>query len=97
VILRVTGELAGLAETVAAGATAILRNGRRAVGRALSGRVRGRLRWALDELAVTVRRTATIVTQTRSRAPGQPTETPVQAQVSAPRLFQVEVASCEIR
>jgi IS5 family transposase len=71
VIGRVTGELADLAEIAAAEAAAILRNGRRAIGRALSGRVRGRLRRALDELAVIIERTATIVAQTRSRLAGQ--------------------------
>jgi transposase, IS5 family len=71
VIARVTGELADLAETAAAEAAAVLRNGRRALPRALSGRIRGRLRRALDELAVTVARTATIVGQTRSRLAGQ--------------------------
>jgi IS5 family transposase len=70
-ISRVTGELAGLAETTAAEATAVLRNGRRAVGQALSGRMRGRLRRALKELAVTIDRTATIVTQARTRQAGQ--------------------------
>jgi IS5 family transposase len=53
----VTGELAVLAEKTAAQATAVLRNGRRALPRALGGRVRGRLRRALDELAVTIERT----------------------------------------
>jgi IS5 family transposase len=71
VIGRVTGELAGLAQKTAAQAVAVLRNGRRAIGRALSGRMRGRLRRALDELATTVERTATIVAQTRSRLAGQ--------------------------
>jgi IS5 family transposase len=71
VICRVTGELAGLAEKAAAEAAAVLRNGRRAVPRALSGRVAGRLRRALGELAVTIERTATIVAQTRSRLAGQ--------------------------
>jgi IS5 family transposase len=52
VIRRVTGELAGLAEMAAAEAAAVLRNGRRAVARALTGRTRGRLRRALDELAL---------------------------------------------
>ena len=70
-ISRVTGELAGLAETTAAQAAGVLRNGRRAVPRALSGRMRGRLRRALDELAVTIERTATIVTQVRTRLAGQ--------------------------
>jgi transposase, IS5 family len=68
---RVTGELAGLAEKTAAQATAVLRNGRRALPKALSGRVRGRLRRALDELAVTIGRTATIAAQARSRLAGQ--------------------------
>jgi IS5 family transposase len=46
VIGRVTGELADLAEAAAVQAAAVLGNGRRAVPRALSGRVRGRLRRA---------------------------------------------------
>jgi transposase, IS5 family len=71
VIARVTGELADLAETAAAEAAAVLRNGRQALPKALSGRMRGRLRRALDELAVTIGRTATIVAQTRSRLAGQ--------------------------
>jgi transposase, IS5 family len=70
-ISRVTGELAGLAETTAAQAAAVLRNGRRAVPRALSGRMRGRLRRALGELAVAIGRTATIVAQARARLAGQ--------------------------
>ena len=71
VIRRVTGELAGLAEKTAAQAAAVMRNGRRAVPRALSGRVRGRLRRALDELAVTIERTAQVVAQARTRLAGQ--------------------------
>jgi IS5 family transposase len=70
-IRRVTGELAGLAERTAAQSAAVLRNGRRALPKALSGLVRGRLRRALDELAVTIERTAKIVTQTRTRLGGQ--------------------------
>jgi IS5 family transposase len=66
-IRRVTGELAGLAERAAAEAAAVLRNGRRTVPKALSGR----LRRALAELAVTIGRTAKIVAQTRSRLAGQ--------------------------
>jgi IS5 family transposase len=68
---RVTGQLAGLAETTAAQAAAVLRNGRRALPRALTGRMRGRLRRALGELAVTLERTATIVAQARTRLAGQ--------------------------
>jgi IS5 family transposase len=71
VIRRVTGELADLAEQAAAQAAAVVRNGRRAVPRALSGRVRGRLRRALDELAITIERTATLVAQARTRLAGQ--------------------------
>jgi transposase, IS5 family len=68
---RMTGTLAGLAETAAAQAVAVPRNGRRAVRRALSGRIRGRLRRAPGELAVTIERTATVVAQARSRLAGQ--------------------------
>ena len=56
-------DLAELAEKAAAQAAAVLRNGHRAVGRAL----RGRLRRALAELAVTIERTATVTVQARSR------------------------------
>jgi IS5 family transposase len=73
-IARVTGQLADLAGKTAAQAAAVLRNGRRAVPKALSGRMRGRLRRALDELAVTIERTSTIITQTRIRLAGQTPE-----------------------
>ena len=43
VIRRVTSELASLAETAAAQAAVVLRNGRRALPKAISGRVRGKL------------------------------------------------------
>ncbi len=71
VIRRVTGELADRAQAAAAEAAAVMRNGRRAVPKALSGRVRGRLRRALAELAVTIERTRTIVAQARTRLAGQ--------------------------
>ena len=70
-IRRVTGELADLALKTAAQAAAVLRNGRRAVPKALSGRMRGRLRRALGELAVTIERTGVIVAQARTRLGGQ--------------------------
>jgi transposase, IS5 family len=70
-IRRVSAGLADLAEKAAAEAAAVLRNGRRAVPKALSGRVRGWLVRALDELAVTIERTATIVAQARTRLAGQ--------------------------
>ena len=49
----------------------MLRNGRRAVGRTLTGADAGRLRRALSELAVTIERTATVVAQARARLAGQ--------------------------
>jgi len=70
-IARVTGELAGLAETAAAQAAAVARNGRRALPAALTGQMRGRLRRALDELAVAIGRTAILAAQARSRLAGQ--------------------------
>jgi transposase, IS5 family len=70
-IRRVTGELAGLAEKTAAQAAAVLRNGRRAVPKALSGRIRGRLRRALNELVTTIERTGKVVAQARTRLAGQ--------------------------
>jgi transposase, IS5 family len=68
---RVSAGLAGLAEKAAAEAAAVLHNGRRAVPKALSGRVRGRLRRALAEPAVTIERTTTVVAQARTRLAGQ--------------------------
>jgi IS5 family transposase len=68
---RMTGDLADLAEAAAGQAAAVLRNGRRAIRRALSGRMRGRLRRALGDLAVTIERTATVVAQARTRLAGQ--------------------------
>jgi transposase, IS5 family len=73
-IRRGTGQLAGLADKAAAEAAAVLRNGRRALPRALSGQMRGRLRRALDELAVTIERTTRIAAQTRIRLAGQTPE-----------------------
>jgi IS5 family transposase len=73
-IRGVTGELAVLAEKAAAEAAAVLRNGRRAVPKALSGRVRGRLVRALKELATTIGRTHKIVDQARTRLAGQTPE-----------------------
>jgi IS5 family transposase len=70
-IARVTAELTELADKAAAAAAAVLRNGRRALPKALSGQMRGRLRRALAELAVTIGRTGTIVAQARTRLAGQ--------------------------
>jgi IS5 family transposase len=65
--------VAGLNEALLAKAAGqkLLRDGHRAVPHALSGRMRGRLRRALGELAVTIGRTATIVAQVRTRLAGQ--------------------------
>jgi IS5 family transposase len=68
-VLRVTGQLAGIAERSSADAVVVLRNARRAVPKA-TGRARGRLRRALTELAVVIERTARIVAQTRTRLAG---------------------------
>ncbi len=70
-LARVTGGLAELAEKAAAEAAAVLRNGRCAVPKALSGQVHGRLRRALDELAVTIERTGKIVAQAGPAWPGR--------------------------
>src|SRR5436190_1310763 len=73
-IRRVTGELADLADKTVAQAATVLRNGRRAVPKALSGQVRGRLQRALRELVVTIERARRIVAQTRTRLAGQTPE-----------------------
>jgi transposase, IS5 family len=73
-IRRGSAGLADLAEKTAAEAAAVLRNGRRALPRALSGQMRGRLRRALAELAVTIERTGTIVAQAQTRLAGQTPE-----------------------
>jgi IS5 family transposase len=71
-VTRITAELTGLARRTATEAKAVLRNARRALGR-VTGRARGRLRRAVNELAVVIGRTATVITQARIRlAGGQP-------------------------
>lgn len=73
-IRRATGQLVGLVETTAAEAETVLRNGRRALRRISDGRMRGRLRRALEELAVTIARTGRIAEQTRTRLAGHTPE-----------------------
>jgi transposase, IS5 family len=68
-VRRVTGELAGLATRASHDAAAVLRNARRAL-RKSTGRVQGRLRRAIDELAIVIDRAAGIVAQTRLRLAG---------------------------
>lgn len=69
-VRRITGELADLAEAAARDAAVVLRNARRAL-RTATGRRKGRLRRALDELTTTVERIAAVVAQTRSRLAGE--------------------------
>jgi transposase, IS5 family len=68
-VLRITGELAGLADRAGQDAYPVLDNARRALYR-INGRARGRLRRAIDELAVTVERSRRVVAQTRQRLAG---------------------------
>jgi IS5 family transposase len=68
-VLRITGELAGLAQRSAVDAERILTNARRALSR-VTGRARGRLRRAINELTTTIARTRRVVTQTRQRLAG---------------------------
>ena len=68
-VLRITGELADLAEHTRLAAQAIIDNGRRALRR-VAGRTRGRLRRAINELATTIERAARIIAQTRRRLHG---------------------------
>jgi transposase, IS5 family len=85
VVLRVTGELAGLAERAAREARRMLDGGRRALRRAAAkvaalaaagvrdaaaGRRRGRLRRAVDDLAGLLKVTTTIAAQARQRLAG---------------------------
>jgi IS5 family transposase len=68
-VLRITGELAGLAQRSTVDAERVLTNARRALNR-VTGRARGRLRRAINELATTIARTRRVVTQTRRRLAG---------------------------
>ena len=69
-VLRLTGELADLAQAAMAGAAPVLANARRAPRR-VTGRQRGLLRKAINELAILMPRTAAAVAQTRRRVAGQ--------------------------
>src|SRR3989440_5381001 len=68
-VLRITGELAGLAQRSTVDAERVLPNARRALRR-ITGRAKGRLRRAINELATTIARTRRVVTQTRRRLAG---------------------------
>jgi transposase, IS5 family len=68
-VARITGELAGLTGRSSTEAQAVLRNARRALAR-MTGRAKGRLRRAVNELAVLIPRTATVIGQARTRLAG---------------------------
>ena len=63
-VLRLTGELADLAQRAVDDAGAVLGNGRRALAR-LTGRQRGRLHKAINELSTMVTRATQVVAQGR--------------------------------
>ncbi|WP_425005627.1 ISNCY family transposase [Mycolicibacterium sp. S3B2] len=68
-VLRITGELADVAEAAMADADAVIRNARRGL-RCATGRRRGRLQRALNDLTTLLGRTRQVVAQTRSRLAG---------------------------
>ena len=68
-VARITAELADLAQSTAGQAHAVLRNARRALPQ-LTGQAKGQLRRAVDELAIVIRRTATVISQARIRLAG---------------------------
>ncbi len=68
-VLRITGELAGIAQAAMADAQAVLRNARRAVATA-TGQRRGRLHRAVNDLHTLLERAGQVVSQTRSRLAG---------------------------
>jgi IS5 family transposase len=68
-VLRITGELADIAEVAVTDARAVMRNARRGLTTA-TGRRRGRLHRAINDLSVLVQRTGQVISQTRSRLAG---------------------------
>jgi len=68
-VTRITGQLATLATQTAGQAQAVLRNAKRALGKA-GGWAAGRIRRALNELTTLMARTRRIVEQTRRRLAG---------------------------
>ena len=68
-VLRLTGELADLAQQAVADAAAVLANARRALARTI-GRQRGQLHKAINELSTIAHRAAQVVAQTRKRVAG---------------------------
>jgi transposase, IS5 family len=68
-VLRITGQLADIAQAAMADARAVLRNARRGL-RTATGQRRGRLHRAVNELSSLLERTQQVVSQTRSRLAG---------------------------
>jgi IS5 family transposase len=68
-VLRITGELAGIAESMMTDAQAVVRNAGRAL-RTATGRRRGQLHRALNDLKTLLSRTCRVVDQTRARLGG---------------------------
>jgi transposase, IS5 family len=68
-VLRITGQLADIADAAVADARAVLRNARRGL-RTATGRRRGRLHRAINDLSTLVARTGQVIFQTRSRLAG---------------------------
>jgi transposase, IS5 family len=68
-VLRITGELADLAQHSSFDAYQVLHNARRALRRA-TGQAKGRLRRAINELSTTIERARRVVAQTRRRLAG---------------------------
>lgn len=68
-VLRITGQLADVAEAAMTDAQAVVRNARRGLSRA-TGRSRGRLHRAINDLATLLTHTEQVVRQTRSRLAG---------------------------
>jgi transposase, IS5 family len=69
-VLRLTGELADLAERAITEAGAVLANARRALGR-VAGRQGGRMHRAINELSTVVIRAARVIAQGRLRVAGE--------------------------
>ena len=68
-VARIASQLAGLAQRSAEDAQAVLRSARRAL-REVTGHAKGQLRRAINELAVTIRRTGQVISQTHTRLAG---------------------------
>jgi IS5 family transposase len=68
-VLRITGELADIAEAAIDDAAAVLRNARRGL-RSATGHRRGRLHRAVSDLHMLLERTGRVITQTRGRLAG---------------------------